>query len=105
MKVLPRMNIQPMKRSVDVLISKSVLGIKTRLVVTVDLGTKWMPNSDSASNFVPEYKLLGHYGLPNSSYGYLKSPDFFKDYMDFPYKNKSRGNVLPPSSFLYGEAI
>ena len=39
--------------------SKSVLDIKTRLVVTVELGTKWMPNSDSASNFMPEYKLLG----------------------------------------------
>ena len=27
--------------------------------VIVELGTKWMPNSDSASNFMPEYKLLG----------------------------------------------
>ena len=40
--------------------SKSVLDIKTRLVVTVELGTKWMPNSDSASNFIPEYKFLGY---------------------------------------------
>ena len=40
-------------RSCDLkLISKSVLGIKTRLVVAVELGTKWMPNSDSASNFM-----------------------------------------------------
>ena len=56
--------------------SKSVLDIKTRLVVIVELGTKWMPNSDSASNFMPEYKFLGYYDLPNSFYGYLKSPDF-----------------------------
>ena len=40
--------------------SKSVLDIKTRLVVTVKLGTKWMPNSDSVSNFMPEYKFLGY---------------------------------------------
>ena len=29
---------------------------------------------------------------------------FFKNYMDFPYENKSGGN-FPPSSFLYLEAI
>ena len=46
--------------------SKSVLDIKTRLVVTVELGTKWMQNSDFASNFMPEYKFLGYYDLPNS---------------------------------------
>ena len=40
--------------------SKSVLHIKTRLVVTVELGRKWMLNSDSASNFMPEYKFLGY---------------------------------------------
>ena len=40
--------------------SKSVLDIKTRLVVTVELGTKSMPNSDSASNFMLEYKFLGY---------------------------------------------
>ena len=42
-----------------VLFSKSVLDIKKRLVVVVKLGTKWMPNSDSASHFMPEYKFLG----------------------------------------------
>ena len=42
------------------LFSKSVLDIKTRLVVTVGLGTKWMPNSDSPSNFITEYKFLGY---------------------------------------------
>ena len=40
--------------------SKSVLDFKTRLVVTVELGTKWMTNSDSASNFMTEYKFLGY---------------------------------------------
>ena len=40
--------------------SKSVLDINTRLVVIVELGTKWMTNSDSASNFMPEYKFLGY---------------------------------------------
>ena len=56
--------------------SKSVLYIKMRLVVTIELGTKWMSNSDSASNFMSEYKYLGLLDLPNSFYGYLKSPDF-----------------------------
>ena len=42
------------------LFSKSVLDIKTRLVVTVELGRKWMPNSDSVTNFMPEYKFLGY---------------------------------------------
>ena len=42
------------------LFSKSVLDIKTRLVVTVDHRTKWMPNSDSASTFMPKYKFLGY---------------------------------------------
>ena len=42
------------------LFSKPVLDIKMRLVVTVELGTKCMPNSDSASNFMPEYKVLGY---------------------------------------------
>ena len=40
--------------------SKSVLDTKTRLVVTVELGTNWMTNSDSALNFMPEYKFLGY---------------------------------------------
>ena len=43
-----------------IIFSKSVLNIKTRLVVTVELGTKWMPNSDSTLNFMPEYKFLGY---------------------------------------------
>ena len=43
-----------------IIFSKSVLDIKTRLVVTVDLGTKWMPNSDSELNFMPKYKFLGY---------------------------------------------
>ena len=42
------------------LFSKSVLDIKTRLVVTVGLGTKWIPDSDSPSNFIAEYKFLGY---------------------------------------------
>ena len=42
------------------LFSKSVLDVKMRLVVTVELGTEWMPKSDSASNFMPEFQFLGY---------------------------------------------
>ena len=42
------------------LFSKSVFDIKTRLVVTVDLEPKWMPNSDFATNLMPEYKFVGY---------------------------------------------
>ena len=42
------------------LFAKSVLDIKTRLVETVELGTKWMPNSDYASNSMPEYTFIGY---------------------------------------------
>ena len=66
--------------------SKSVLEIKTRPVVTVDLGTKWMPNSDSASDFMPAYKCLGHQGLPNSFHGHLKSQDFSRIIRTFHMK-------------------
>ena len=47
-------------KQIYIVFSKSVLDIKTRLVVTVELGTKWMPNSDSASNFMPEYEFLDY---------------------------------------------
>ena len=87
------------------LFSKSVFDIKTRLVATVELGTKWMPNSDSAPNFMPQYKFLCLLGPTNSFYGYLKITRFFKNYMDFPYENKYGGNLLPPISILYGETI
>ena len=79
--------------------SKSVLDIKTRLVVAVELGTKWMPNSDSVSHFMPEYKFLGYQDLSNSFYGYLKITRFFKNYMDFPYENNSGENFFPQVHF------
>ena len=40
--------------------SKSVLDTKPRLVVTVELEAKWMPDLDSASNFMPDCKFLGY---------------------------------------------
>ena len=43
--------------------SKSVLDIRTRLVVTVKPETKWMPNSDSALKLVPKCKILCQYDL------------------------------------------
>ena len=52
--------IARLKNITSIIFSKSVLDIKTRLVVTVELQTKWMPNSDSASNFMLEYKFLGY---------------------------------------------
>ena len=45
--------------------SKSVLDIRTRLVVTIEPETKWMPNSDSASKLMPKCKILVQYDLPN----------------------------------------
>ena len=86
------------------LFSKSVLDIKTRLVATVDLETKWMPNSDSASNFMPEYKFLGYKGLPNSLW-LFKITRFFENYMDFPYENKSGGNFSPKFIFIWRSHI
>ena len=56
------------------LFSKSVLDIRTRLVVTVEPETKWMPTSDSASKLVPKCKRLGQYDLPNYFYSCLKLP-------------------------------
>ena len=54
------------------LFSKSVFDIKTRPVLTVELGTKWMPNSDSPSKLMPKCKILGQYDLPNYFYSCLK---------------------------------
>ena len=71
---------------------------KTRLVVTVELGTKWMPNSDFVSNFMPEYKFLAYSDLPNSFNGHLKISRFFKNYMDLLYENKS-GETSPQVHF------
>ena len=58
--------------SAVIVFSKSVLDIKTRLVVTVELGTKWMQNSDSALKLMPKCKILGQYDLPNYFYSCLK---------------------------------
>ena len=52
--------------------SKSVLNIRTRLVVTVKPETKWMPNSDSALKLVPKCKILCQYDLLNYFYSCLK---------------------------------
>ena len=52
--------------------SKSVLDIRTRLLVTVEPETKWMPNLDSALKLMPKCKLLGQYDLPNYFYSCLK---------------------------------
>ena len=52
--------------------SKSVLDIRTRLVVTVKPERKWMPNSDSALKLVPKCKILCQYDLLNYFYSCLK---------------------------------
>ena len=59
------------------LFSKSVLDIRTQLVVTVEPETKWMPNSDSASILMPKCKILG-----------LKIAVFCDFYVASPYKNE-----------------
>ena len=64
-----------------------------------------MPNSDSASNFMPEYKVLGYWDLPYSFYGHLKITRFFKNYMDFPYENKSGGNFSRKFIFIWRSHI
>ena len=63
-----------------------------------------MPNSDSSSNFMPEYKFLGYYNLPNSFYGHLNITRFFKNYMGFPYENKS-GETSPKFIFIWRSHI
>ena len=45
--------------SICFLFSKSVLDIRTRLVITVEPETKWMPNSDSASKRMPKCQIFG----------------------------------------------
>ena len=60
------------KNSDNRLFLKSVLDIRTRLVITVEPETKWMPNSNSASKFMPECKILGQFDLSNYFYSYLK---------------------------------
>ena len=52
--------------------SKSVPDIRTRLVVTVEPETKWMPNSDFAFKLMHKRKSLGQYNLPNYFYSCLK---------------------------------
>ena len=52
--------------------SKSVLDIRTRLVVAVEPEIKLMPKSDSASKLMPKYKILDQYNLPNYFYSCLK---------------------------------
>ena len=47
------------------------------------------------------FRLLGP---PELFLWLFKINRFFKNYMEFPYENKSVGN-FPRSSFLYGEAI
>ena len=54
--------------------SKSVLDIRTRLVVSVVPGTKWMPNPDSASKLMPKCKILAQYDLKNYFHSCLKLP-------------------------------
>ena len=55
-----------------VVFSKSVLDVRTRLMVTVKPETKWMPNSDSALKLVPKCKTLCQYDLLNYFYSCLK---------------------------------
>ena len=57
-----------------------------------------MPNSDSASNFMLEYKFLGQQDLPNSFYGYLKSPDFSRIIWTFDMKT-NLGDTFPQVHF------
>ena len=54
------------------LFSKSVVDIRTRLVVTVEPEIKLMPKSDSASKLMPKCKILDQYNLPNYFYSCLK---------------------------------
>ena len=61
-----------------------------------------MTNSDSASNFMPEYKFLGYQDLPNSFYGHLIITRF---YMDFLHENKSGGNFSPKFIFIWRSHI
>ena len=46
--------------------------IRTRLVVTVEPETKWLPVSDSVPKLMPKCKILGQYDLSNYFYSCLK---------------------------------
>ena len=75
-----------------IVFSKSVLDIKARLAVTVELGTKMNVKFGFYIKFharIQIFRLLGHTKL------YLwvfKITRFFKRYMDFPYENKPGEN-------------
>ena len=62
------------------LFSKSVLDIRTRLVVTAEPETKWMPNSDSTSKRMPKCRIWGQYDLQNYFYSCLKIA-VFRDFL------------------------
>ena len=71
---------------------------KMRLVVTIELGAEWMPNSNSASNFM----LLG----PTKLFLWpFKITRFFKNYMDFSYEKRSGGNFFPKFIFIWRSHI
>ena len=67
-------------------------------MVTVEPETKWMPNSDSASKLMPEWKILRQYDLQNYFYGCLKIAVFGDFYMASPYKNEL-GEKFPQIRF------
>ena len=71
--------------------SKSVLDIRTRPVVTVELETKWIQNSDSASKLMSKCKILGQYDLADYFYSCLKIVVFCHFFMAPPYKNELGG--------------
>ena len=89
----------------EYLLSKSVLDIKTRLVVTVEPETKWMPNSDYASKLMPKCKILGQYDLPNYFYSCLKTAFFWDFYEASSYKNELGGKKFLPDLFSFGKSI
>ena len=51
--------------------------------------------------FYARIRFLGNKDLPNFFYGHLKITRFFKNYMDFPYENKSGRNFSPKFIFIW----
>ena len=92
--------MKELNKSIVSKFSKSVLDIRTRLVVTVEPETKWMPNSDSTSKLCLNAKFWANTTCQTIFTAVRKFPSSGDFYMASPYKNKLGGKVSPRFVFI-----
>ena len=81
--------------------SKSVLDIRTRLVVTVEPETKWMPNSDSAWNLCLNAKFWVNTTC-QTIYTAVRKLPFSEIFIGLLHIKMNLGEKFPPDLFSYG---